>query len=86
MTFHNYDAHSSSIYKTLKSLKLQDMCHLQLAKLIQRLMPAICNSLFQRSSDIRNYCTIQDIRVNKIFLFLFSSTILVKIQYLKKEH
>jgi len=62
------------------------MCHLQLAKLIHRLMPAICNSLFQRSSDIRNYCTIQDIRVNKIFLFFFSSTILVKIQYLKKEH
>jgi len=61
MTFSNYDAQLSPIYKRLNSLKAQDIYKLELAKLMHKfhdqLFPSIYNSLFQRCSDLHNYNT-----------------------------
>ena len=61
MTFSNYDAQVSPIYKRLNFLKAQDIYKLELAKLMHKfhdgLLPSICNGLFQRSSDLHNYNT-----------------------------
>jgi len=61
MTFSNYDAQVSPIYKRLKFLKAQDIYKLELAKLMHNfrdgLLPSIYNGLFQRSSDLHNYNT-----------------------------
>ena len=61
MTFSNYDAQVSPIYKRLNFLKAQDIYKLELAKLMHEfhhgLLPSVYNGLFQRSSDLRNYNT-----------------------------
>jgi len=61
MTFSNYDAQVSPIYKRLNFLKVQDIYKLELAKLMHRfhdgLLPSIYNCLFQISSDLHNYNT-----------------------------
>jgi len=61
MTFSNYDAQVSPIYKRLDFLKAQDIYKLELAKLMLKfhdgLLPSIYNGLFQRSSDLHNYNT-----------------------------
>jgi len=58
MTFSNYDAQVSPIYKRLNFLKAQDIYKLELAKLMHKfhdeLLPSIYNGLFQRSSDLHN--------------------------------
>jgi len=62
MTFSNYDAQVSPIYKRLNFLKAQDIYKKELAKLMHKfhdgLLPSIYNGLlFQRSSDLHNYNT-----------------------------
>jgi len=61
MTFSNYDAQVSPIYKRLNFLKAQDINKLELAKLMHKfhdgLLPSIYNGLFQRCSDLHNYNT-----------------------------
>ena len=55
MTFSNYDAQVSPIYKRLDFLKAQDIYKLELAELMHKFH---YNGLFQRSSDLHNYNTI----------------------------
>ena len=59
MTFKNYDAQVSPIYKRLNFLKGQDIYKLELAKLMHKfhdgLLRSIHNGLFQRSSNLHNY-------------------------------
>jgi len=54
MTFSNYDAQVSPIYKRLHFLKAQDIYKLELVKLLHKFH---YNGLFQRSSDLHNYNT-----------------------------
>ena len=61
MTFSNYDAQVSPIYKRLNFFKAQDIFKLELAKLMHKfhdgLLPSIYNGLFQRSSDLHDFNT-----------------------------
>jgi len=61
MTFSNYDAQVTPIYKRVNFLKAQDIYKLELARLMHKfhdgLLPSIYNGLFQRSSDLHNYNT-----------------------------
>jgi len=80
MTFNNYDAQVSPIYKRLNFLKAQDIYKLDMAKLMHKFHDGLLPSIIMVCSrDLRIYITIiQDMLAIKTISFPVSIVILAK--------